>query len=91
MSLVLSVFLLILSAVGFWGVFKNKLVLGKVNYGTYAYWTLIYAILIILSFVWNDPTAGYINIAFLIFGVLGGWCNHKYVQSLQSGSSSSMV
>ena len=90
-SLVLSIVVLVLSGVGFWGVYQNKPFIGKINYGTYAAWIAIYILLIILSFVWGDLTAAGINVAFAVFGVLGGWCNHNYVQSLQGGTSSSMV
>lgn len=83
-SLIISIVLLVMSGVGMWGIWKERRLVCKVNYGLYALWILLYILFAVLSFLWIRPVDGGINIAFALFGGIGGFLNHKYVKMLES-------
>lgn len=79
-SLIVSIILIIWSAVGMFGIWKEKLVLTKANMGLFVLWICIYIALVVTFFYYGDWTGGGINIAFVLFGLIALFINYKYVK-----------
>lgn len=89
LSLIISIGFLIYSGVSMFGIVKEHPKITKASYGLWISWTVLYVIVAIIFFTAKDWLNGGVSVAYIAFGLLGGWLNHKYYQVLATSPMSS--